>query len=94
MIENYLKKRFENLILEPPLFYSWSVGIRFEIGSKNIPIFLDEKQSRINEKYFTEALARAVAIFDSLFKNEDEILFVYQQFSDGRKSIGKNNFYL
>jgi len=94
MIESYLKKRFNNLILESPLFYSWSVGIRFEIGSKNIPIFLDEKRSRLNEKYFTEALARAVAIFDFLFKDDDEILFVYQEFSDGRKTIGKNNFYL
>jgi len=38
IIKNYLKKRFENLIFESPLFYSWSVGIRFEIGSKNIPL--------------------------------------------------------
>jgi len=91
-MKNYLKSKFENLILEPPLFYSWSVGIRFEIGSKNIPIFIDEKQRRINEKYFTEALFKAVAIFD--FKDDDEILFVYQQFSDGRRTIGKNNFYL
>ena len=92
MIKNYMKNRFKNLVLEPPLFYSWSVGIRFELGFQNI--WLDDKQTKINEHYFTEALNRAVAIFDFIFKYNDEIMFVYQQFSDGRKSIGKNNFYL
>ena len=92
MIENYLKNQFKDLILEPPLFYFWSVGIRFEIASAKVAIFTDDKQ--INEQYFTKALARAVAIFDSVFQDEDEIIFVYEQFSYRRKTIGKNNFYL
>ena len=94
MIENYIKNKFKNLILEPPLFYSWSVGIRFEIGSAKIAIFTNEKQSKVNEQYFTKALDRAMAIFDFVFQDEDEIIFVYEQFSYGRKTIGKNNFYL
>ena len=92
MIKNYMKNRFKNLILEPPLFYSWSVGIRFELGSSNM--WIVDKQNRVNEQYFTEALNRAMDIFNFIFKDEDEIIFVYQQFSDGRKTIGKNNFYL
>ncbi|MFP3887505.1 hypothetical protein U8V97_18885, partial [Priestia filamentosa] len=33
-IENkdYMHKTFPNLELRPPLFYSWDVGIRFELG--------------------------------------------------------------
>ena len=75
MIKNYIKNKFKNLILEPPLFYSWSVGIRFEIGSANVDIFTDDKQSKINEKYFTEALDRAITIFDvTFYQNEfDEL---------------------
>ena len=75
MIKNYMKNRFKNLILESPLFYSWSVGVRFEIGSANV--WIVDKQNRVNEKYFTEALNRAVAIFDFIFKDDDDIIFVY-----------------
>jgi hypothetical protein len=87
-----MKNKFKNLILESPLFYSWSVGIRFEIGSSNM--WIVDTKNRVNEQYFIEALNRAMAIFDFIFKDNDEIVFVYQQFSYGRRSIGKNNFYL
>jgi hypothetical protein len=87
-----MKNKFKNLILEPPLFYSWNVGIRFELGYSNVWII--DKQKRLNEQYFIEALHRAMIIFDFIFKDDDKIIFVYQQFSDGRKTIGKNNFYL
>ena len=89
-----MKNKFKDLILESPLFYSWNVGIRFEIAPKNIDNFLDDKQTKINEQYFLKALNRAITIFDFIFQDDDEIIFVYQQFSDGRKTIGKNNFYL
>jgi hypothetical protein len=31
-IDEYLERNFLNMPLEPPLFYNWEIGIRFELG--------------------------------------------------------------
>lgn len=90
---DYLETNFPGLELQPPLFYSWPTAIRFEMGSPDRSAFFDQgKHSLVDPDYISEALARAVAIFEALFSSQDEIQIVCQQFSKGRKRIKKRNF--
>ncbi|WP_409011814.1 DUF3885 domain-containing protein [Aeromonas salmonicida] len=79
------KNDLYNLKFEKPLFFNWSIGLRFEIGS----LFDD------GELYFNEAHKRAVAIFEACFSNDDEIIIVYQKESDRRRrKIRKSDYIL
>ncbi len=31
-LNDFMQETFPNLALRPPLFYSWDMGIRFELG--------------------------------------------------------------
>ncbi len=88
-MEDYLSKTFPNLSIQSPLFYTWPIGIRFEIGSTKIPLWKDSDKTIINEKYFIEAYLRAKNIFESAFQNGDEIIVLYQMFSKGKQKIKK-----
>lgn len=90
-MKTYLSEKFPNLKLERPLFYSWPIGIRFEIGNPDIKLWIDSKKTTLNKEYFDEALKRAKSIFDFLFHDEDNIIFVYQQYSDGRRKINRRS---
>ena len=93
-LNSYLNINFKNLKLERPLFYSWNVGIRFEIGPSDIGVWKDFDNEIINNNYFSIANEKAIKIFDNLFQDQDEIIFVYQHFSDGRKKIKKGSYIL
>jgi hypothetical protein len=80
---------FSNLKIQKPLFYNWPIGLRFEIGPPEIGTGIG-----LNDLYFKEAHKRSVAIFEACFANGDEIIVVYQQYSDGRKKIRKSNYVL
>ena len=78
--------------LEKPLFYKNDVGIRFEIGPDEIPLWKDSDYKCINEEYFKVALGRAVKIFEDVFEESDRLSISYQIFSDGRMKIRKGNY--
>lgn len=84
-----LESDFSNLNIQKPLFYSWPIGLRFEIGPPDIGTDIGS-----NDLYFKEAHKRSVSIFEECFSKDDEIIFVYQQYSDGRKKIRKSNYVL
>ncbi len=85
----HLESDFANLQIQKPLFYNWPIGLRFEIGPPDIGTGIG-----LNDLYFKEAHKRSVAIFEACFSKDDEIIFVYQQYSDGRKKIRKSNYVL
>jgi len=84
-MNSYLDKIFPELKIEKPLFYSWPIGLRFEIGQDEI---------ELSNEYFSAAHERAVSIFEAVFSQGDEVEIIYQQYSDGRKKIRKGSFIL
>lgn len=68
-MDDYLNKHFPNLKLCPPLFYSWNIGIRFELGNPTM--------YRIDQQlYMEQVYDRAINIFKYLHKDDDEIFVV------------------
>ena len=68
---DFMKENFEGLELTPPLFYNWDIGIRFELG-------VDYKRDECspNSPYLKGVYRRAIALFNSLHIQEDEIFLV------------------
>lgn len=69
IVTDFMKEHFKNLILLPPLFYSWDFGIRFEIANPDIR----EHEDKRNLQQIAE---RSTSIFNQVFQEEDEILLV------------------
>ncbi|MDF2921662.1 MAG: hypothetical protein K0R57_576 [Paenibacillaceae bacterium] len=87
-LKKYLEEQFENLTLEPPLFYGWDVSIRFELG--NPPMF------RINKEHYMEQVYyRSLELFKALHDIEDEVLVItHAYFADRPKNkVKKLNLY-
>lgn len=69
--KHYMKVNFPNLSLKPPLFYSWDVGIRFELGVNWI------KEDCAEESFYLKGVyERAITLFRSLHSPEEEIFVV------------------
>ncbi|WP_342433517.1 DUF3885 domain-containing protein [Neobacillus sp. FSL H8-0543] len=64
----FLHEDFEGLVLEPPLFYSWTISIRFEIAPPMIPYY--------EKEYLQQTFDRAIALFKKVFDDNDEMLLV------------------
>ncbi|WP_041964221.1 DUF3885 domain-containing protein [Mesobacillus selenatarsenatis] len=62
---------FPNLILRPPLFYNWKIGIRFELG-----VEWDREYHYLNSPYVQGVYKRAVTLFESLHLQDEKILVV------------------
>jgi hypothetical protein len=67
-LSHFMKDHFDNLPLEPPLFYSWEYGIRFEISMPCVKHEDKENLQQIKE--------RINGIFNKLFDNGDEMLLI------------------
>jgi hypothetical protein len=67
-LNTFLNENFKGLKLEPPLFYSWENGIRFEIGEPGIPFY--EKAN------LQQTFERAITLFKKVFADSDEMLLV------------------
>jgi hypothetical protein len=81
-IDDYLAQTFPNLPLQPPLFYNWNIGIRFELGD---PVEGDEN------KYKKRVYARSMELFNSINDKCDDVLIV--SYDDRyRKQPYKNKF--
>lgn len=67
-LTEFMKIHFNNLTLRPPLFYSWSVGIRFEISKPGI-----QHEDQGNLKQIEE---RIMGIFSKVFHDSDEVFLI------------------
>ncbi|MFC7686227.1 DUF3885 domain-containing protein [Ureibacillus sp. GCM10028918] len=70
-LEDYLEESFPNLLLEPPLFYNWEIGIRFELG--------DPKEEN-DTFYLDRVYNRSKTLFAAIHDDEDELFIVAQDF--------------
>jgi hypothetical protein len=93
-LNKYLDTSFPNLKLQKPLFYSWSNGLRFEIGPESMPTMRDAEKSILNLEYFKEALDRAVKLFEYTFNKDDKIILVCQRYARNKQKIKKRSFCL
>jgi len=78
----FLNDNFKGLRLRKPLFYSWNIGLRFDlqVGSTN------------TEEYFQEVTRRASIIFKSLFDSSDEVFIVLMDYKYKRRKIRFLNY--
>ncbi|WP_022823936.1 DUF3885 domain-containing protein [Hymenobacter norwichensis] len=71
----FINQYYPSLILGPALFYSWNIGVRFDLQSE---------VSTSDQAYFTEVVRRATSVFEAVFKPTDEVLIVVQRPRDKR----------
>jgi len=71
LLNDYMNENFPSLILKPPLFYNWAIGIRFELG-----VDWDSEYNYEDNLYIQEVYKRAVTLFESLHLQGEEILIV------------------
>ncbi|MFZ3590112.1 DUF3885 domain-containing protein [Bacillus sp. DJP31] len=76
-----MNEYFPNLVLRPPLFYNWKIGIRFELGVEWSREYCYE-----NSPYVQEVYKRVVSIFESVHSKDDDIFVVIDvnDFRDGK----------
>ncbi len=81
-LNHYMNKNFPNLELRPPLFYSWEIGIRFELG-----VDYDSDYAYENSPYLQGVYKRAITLFKFLHSQNDVIYIVVDvdDFADGFK---------
>lgn len=87
-LNKYLEEHFKHLTLRSPLFYSWDVSLRFELG--------DPSMFEINKKHYMEQVYdRSLELFKALHDKEDEVLVVtHAYFADTPKNkVKKLNLY-
>lgn len=90
LFKSYMHKKFLNLELRKPLYYSWKNAIRFELGIEEL------RDYEADSLYLTEVYKRAITLFDSVNQCNDEI-FVVANISDygyGITSRHKLNVFL
>lgn len=68
-VNDYMKNHFDDLVLCPPLFYSWDIGIRFELGDPAID--WGERA-----KYMRQVYDRALGIYKALHAQNDDLYVV------------------
>ncbi len=78
----FLNDNFKGLRLRKPLFYSWDLGLRFDLqfGKTN------------TDEYFEEVTRRASEIFQTVFDNYDNVLLVFMDYKYKRRKIRFSNF--
>lgn len=78
----FLNDNFKKLRLRKPMFYSWNVGLRFDlqVGETN------------TDEYFKEVTKRATTIFETAFDKSDKVFLIFMDFKYRRKKIRFSNF--
>jgi hypothetical protein len=71
LLNEFMNENFPNLELRPPVFYSWKIGIRFELG-----VDYDSGFAYENSPYLQGVYKRAITLFKSLHSNNDDIYIV------------------
>ncbi|NYV65038.1 DUF3885 domain-containing protein [Bacillus sp. Gen3] len=81
-LNEFMHKNYPNLELRPPLFYSWDIGIRFELG-----VEWKRDYDYPNNPYILRCYKRAITLFESVHSPTEDI-FVVMDVNDFDK--GKN----
>lgn len=81
-LKDFMQENYPNLELRPPLFYSWDIGIRFELG-----VEWKREYDYPNNPYVLGCYKRAITLFESLHSPTEDI-FVVIDVNDFNK--GKN----
>lgn len=86
LLNDFMNENFPNLELRPPLFYSWKIGIRFELG-----VDYDSDYAYENSPYLQRVYKRAITLFKSLHSHNDDIYIVVDvnDYADGFKHKSK-----
>lgn len=90
LLDKYLRGRFPDLELRPPLFYNWDIGIRFELG-----LDYDVKHAYENSPYLKGVYKKAITLFKSLHSPKDDIYIVVDvnDFADSKSFKHKLNIF-
>lgn len=85
ILTEFLQKNYRGLLLCAPIFYSWPMGIRFDLQN-NSPI--------ADDSYFREVVRRASMLSQAFFQADDPILVVHQQWRGKRFRIKRSSYLL
>ncbi|WP_234969360.1 DUF3885 domain-containing protein [Bacillus massilinigeriensis] len=80
-LNDFMHEYYPNLELRPPLFYSWDIGIRFELG-----VDWTSENSYPDRPYILGCHKRAITLFDALHSPTEDIFVVIDvnDFDKGR----------
>ena len=80
LVDEFMCEKFPDLELRPPLFFSWEIGIRFELGVNNSGVSIHE-----NSLYLPGVYKRATTLFKFLHAQNDDLYVVVDvnDFADG-----------
>lgn len=81
-LSDFMQEHYPNLELRPPLFYSWNIAIRFELG-----VEWKREYDYPDNPYVLGCYKRAITLFEALHSPADDI-FVVLDVSDFNK--GRN----
>lgn len=86
LLNDFMNDNFPNLELRPALFYSWNIGIRFELG-----VDYDRDNDYENSPYIQGVYKRAITLFKSLHAHNDDMYIVVDvnDHADGYKHKSK-----
>lgn len=70
-LNDFMHKTFPHLELRPPLFYSWDIGIRFELG-----VEWKREYDYPNNPYVLGCYKRAITLFEAIHSPTEDILVV------------------
>ncbi|MCM3453870.1 DUF3885 domain-containing protein [Heyndrickxia oleronia] len=70
-LNEFMHKNYPNLDLRPPLFYSWDIGIRFELG-----VEWKRDYDYPNNPYILRCYKRAITLFESVHSPTEDIFVV------------------
>ncbi|MFC0273507.1 DUF3885 domain-containing protein [Metabacillus herbersteinensis] len=83
--EKYMESNFPNLSLRPALFYSWDIGIRFELG-----VEWKREYDYENSPYLKGVYKGVINLFKSLHLDDEEIFIVANVNDYGDKKTFKH----
>lgn len=72
-LKEYLNTTFPGLILKPSLYNQWDIGLHFEFAQE---MYQFNDDNTLNLDMFNRVYNQALAIFDYLFSDQDEIFLV------------------
>ena len=78
----FLNDNFKGIRLRKPLFYNWSIGLRFDLQVSLVG----------TDEYFQEVTKRASTIFQTTFDDSDNIFLVFMDYKYKRRKIRFSNY--
>ncbi|MFD0051733.1 DUF3885 domain-containing protein [Actinomycetes bacterium NPDC127524] len=82
-----MHEAFPDLELKPPLFYSWDISIRFELGAE-----WKREYSYPNSPYVLGYYKRVIALFEALHSSDDDIFVIMDVNDCDKGKYGKRKF--